>query len=496
MKQLKFWTHLVVVLMIANCAIMKDPGMIANQRYKEEIRNFPLYEKILIRELDKDIDFLIKTIEEVHPNPYLICPKEAFYKKLDTLKTSIENPLTRKEFSLLLRPLIRLLQTDHTSVKLPWEEYNEYKKMDGKLLPFDVSVDDNYIKIKKNYSSLQLKEGDVIESINGINSEVIINDVKKFYGIEEVQRLLHFLLWIKYSFEAPFTVKINHHTYTLNGLAAEEISAKRKQQKDSSSPHVRYRYQNLGEKTGWLVVNSFGGDIRKFDKFLKQSFTQIQQDSIAHLIIDIRNNDGGRTELVNKLVNYVWDKSFKPAARFERKRSTQFDQKIKDVMAGWLTPVLRIHPYMKDYYKTPYGQVAVTVFDDVLPEENPLRFYGDVYVLISPYTYSSAHEFACIIKDYKMGILIGQETGSRKPGSDAYEFILPHSCLWARSATAFSVRPGGITATHGVIPDIEVKPEIEDMNTNIDTVLEFTQQLINKKHIGDAILINESVTKE
>jgi hypothetical protein len=433
--------------------------------------------------LNEDIDFLIKTIEEVHPNPYVIYNKDKFYNEVNDLRNSIDHPMTRKEFALLLRPLIRLLQTDHTSVKLPWEEYDEYKNSGGLIFPFDVTVDDTQITLAKNYSFTNANESNNILSINGISANDIITDLKNLYGIEEIQRQFRFLLWLNYSFEGPFTIEVEDTTFNTPGLTASEILKIQEQQKSSPPKYVRYKYENLGEQIGLLVVNSYGGDSQKFDAFVKQSFTQMQKDSITNLIIDIRNNDGGRSELVSKLINYIWDKPYKMASRFERKRSKQFDQKLDEIMAWWLTPMLRIHPYMKDYYKTPYGQVAITKFDEILPDENPLRFYGKVYVLISPYTYSSAHEFACIIKDYKMGILIGQETGSRQPGSDAYEFILPHSRLWARSATAFSVRPSGITNAQGVKPDFKIQPKIDDINQNIDTIMEFTKQLI-KKEVG------------
>jgi len=62
------------------------------------------------------------------------------------------------------------------------------------------------------------------------------------------------------------------------------------------------------------------------------------------------------------------------------------------------------------------------------PSSNPLRFNGSVYLLTSRVTFSSASSFAAAIKDFGIGILVGEETGGIFPHfGDVISFQLPSS---------------------------------------------------------------------
>lgn len=49
-----------------------------------------------------------------------------------------------------------------------------------------------------------------------------------------------------------------------------------------------------------------------------------------------------------------------------------------------------------------------------IPEQHDPRFTGELYLLTSPHTYSSASDFAAVVKDYRIGRIIGEETGGRR----------------------------------------------------------------------------------
>ena len=60
--------------------------------------------------------------------------------------------------------------------------------------------------------------------------------------------------------------------------------------------------------------------------------------------------------------------------------------------------------------------------------DNPLRFKGKVYVLISPRTYSSAVLFSTAVQDNGFGTLVGVGGGARSTQSGGIQFIkLPHT---------------------------------------------------------------------
>ena len=111
--------------------------------------------------------------------------------------------------------------------------------------------------------------------------------------------------------------------------------------------------------------------------------------------------------------------------------------------------------------------------------ENPLRFDGKVYVLISNYTFSAAAMLAVVVKDWQLGTLVGEETGGRANfyGS-SYQFDLPNTGIPTRVSYAQFVRPSGVKDGKGAIPDHPVKMLVGEQIEGKDTVLEYTKALI------------------
>jgi len=86
------------------------------------------------------------------------------------------------------------------------------------------------------------------------------------------------------------------------------------------------------------------------------------------------------------------------------------------------------------------------------------------------------------VKCFEVGALIGQETGGKKDHyGQVLPFQLPNSELRGQVSTAHFVTVCGQNDVGGVKPDYEVKQKPEDTAKGIDTVLQFTLNLIEKK---------------
>lgn len=83
------------------------------------------------------------------------------------------------------------------------------------------------------------------------------------------------------------------------------------------------------------------------------------------------------------------------------------------------------------------------------------------------------------MKDYHFATLIGEETGQpANPYGGTYRFTLPNTHLQASVSTGKTYRPSGQDPGRGVMPDFEVREDQGDLEKGIDTVMEFTRQLI------------------
>jgi len=93
----------------------------------------------------------------------------------------------------------------------------------------------------------------------------------------------------------------------------------------------------------------------------------------------------------------------------------------------------------------------------IQPRAEPLRFGGELFVLIGPRVFSSGTAFASAVRDLGLGTLVGEETGGAASGfGDLYSFELPGSGLRAHSSHKWFVRPSGEANGRGVRPHIEV----------------------------------------
>jgi C-terminal processing protease CtpA/Prc len=206
-----------------------------------------------------------------------------------------------------------------------------------------------------------------------------------------------------------------------------------------------------------------------FKVFLKNTFTEIKNKQIKNLIIDIRKNGGGNSSLGDELLQYISKTNFR-----------QYDScfiKVSDELLNNYTE--KVSSHWIDSIKPSIGKVysiADTMKNILVP--NSLRYDGNTYLLTSGYTFSSATDFASAFKCYRVGKIIGTETGGLTVGyGDIYSFTLPETKLSIMIPCKKWVTACGYNNHKGVVPDYLVE---ESQNSN-DNVLNYAFELINKK---------------
>jgi len=245
-----------------------------------------------------------------------------------------------------------------------------------------------------------------------------------------------------------------------------------------------YTYSSLpDQKIGIIDLRQFV-DLDRFKNFLKETFARIQKEGITDLIIDLRENGGGFSELLDPLLGYITNKPVVGGLHFEIKVSKQIKDYYRSTLrwyVKWL-PIQYVHPTWRKIWSADEGDMVSIERQPKKPENNPSRFDGQIYLLIGPKTYSTAQGFAAAVQDYKLGTLIGEETGGTACSfGEWYPFDLPNTRLWVFVSTKRIPRPSGICDGQGVVPDYEVNQSLEDSNQGIDTIMKFTEDLIRVK---------------
>jgi C-terminal processing protease CtpA/Prc len=222
-------------------------------------------------------------------------------------------------------------------------------------------------------------------------------------------------------------------------------------------------------QTALLTVDTFSKHKnQEFKQKIKSYFKEIQKKDVDNLIIDLRDNGGGSTSLVNYLYEFITPKPYLNFAQGEVKVS---EYALRE-RSGNLSKLANLQEDRVEVKKPKLKK----------PSKNKYRFKGQVYVLIGPYTFSSATDFAALIKDFETGILVGQETGGLASSyGDKIRGQLSNSGLdFAVSYKKF-VRPAGYDNGRGVIPDIKVENNYQEERNGIDQILNKALEQIEAK---------------
>jgi C-terminal processing protease CtpA/Prc len=207
---------------------------------------------------------------------------------------------------------------------------------------------------------------------------------------------------------------------------------KSKYVKDSLGQEGNLYWALLHDNVGYIYLPKFN-DFLAFDKVLRN----MKQLNVKKLIIDVRNNGGGNSNPVPKLLGVLVDKK---------------------TLLGSYTE--KTGPEVGDITK-PIGVYANPDAD--------FRFDIPVVVLINRMCYSATSYFAAMIKGLPGVTLMGQVTGGGAGGHLGYQ--LSNGWQIKVSVSDFLDKDGD-SAELGVVPDIVIENTKEDIQKGRDKMLE------------------------
>jgi C-terminal processing protease CtpA/Prc len=252
---------------------------------------------------------------------------------------------------------------------------------------------------------------------------------------------------------SPFNVRAIVHSDTIE-LKTEGFT---KTQADSISKALSaelfttepFSFRLLDGNIAFIEFNSMSNRFAPlWYASLRRYFTEIRDKRVKGVIIDLRKNGGGNSQLGDSLLSYISAKPYRGSAgvRMRISRHSKAFARLtgnEDPFANWKNGKL---------YEYKVKQLTI-------PPANPLRFDGRVAVLIGTGTFSSANMLTNAIKDFQLATLVGQATA--EPGNDFGEIIpsmLPNTHIVASTAVKMFTRANGDDKDfNGIQPDIEVK---------------------------------------
>lgn len=246
------------------------------------------------------------------------------------------------------------------------------------------------------------------------------------------------------------------------------------------NPKEPFVYYKDHLKTAVLVVNSFAGDTKAFKSSLIKIFKELHKKKTKHLIIDIRNNDGGYRPNAIHLFSYITNKLF-------RQRTSSFVSSLEIPEKEYSTRSYDEKQFLKDkFYAHPIYDGWKLNFDDLetIMVPNRDRFTGNVYVLSGGATFSAGSSFALLAKNDPDILLVGEETGGGyyfHTGQFPVHYKLPNSniiMVMSMEKIAHYVKDTTVPKGSGILPDRTVSLTLEDLIKGKDTQLDYIFRLI------------------
>lgn len=476
-----------------------------------------------VKELKSDVDYVQHKLEKLHPDLYHYITKDDFNYKFDSLRSSLTTSMTSNDFYFKISPVIASIKQGHTQISPLTRKLNSTEKKIANhsgtsplnLFEFELFENKLYI-IKNNSKDSTIKSGTEVISVNGVKPQDIINKYVKTFSSDGYNST-----FIPRKLAKGFP----RYFYLQNGIMDSiycTISYKDsirnillKRLKKPKSPATKKTKEQLIQDKKWQQIESkkrrlLGYDVllKKYSKqlsfpvkdssiaimkisdftkgnynqFYKMSFRKLDSLKTKVLIIDLRDNGGGRLLDVYNLYSYLSDSSFHFLDKSEVTSKTSlwhigfFNGKTLLQQASQIISLPFIVGWdVCTYFMTIKGKdnkYRFSMYESWLRQPNSQRFKGKVYVLINGGCFSATSLLSSNLQGAKRAMFVGMETGGANNGCVAgYMPIstLPKSKLTIKFGlivcqTDYKSKIDG----RGIFPDVEIQPNLADRISGTD----------------------------
>jgi hypothetical protein len=231
------------------------------------------------------------------------------------------------------------------------------------------------------------------------------------------------------------------------------------------------------KKPAAILRRSYDPERPVFKDYLASAIRDIQEHGITNLIIDLRHNSGGETELCRQFLYHL-------TRRDDLKDSHSFykDPKLFAYYGGdesTLHPVVLKGNSLSAEDRSFFEAVTNTASQYYVPPGRPV-FNGRIIVLVDQSSESAASLFAGLLQDNGLAEIVGTTGANNPTGLTGFSpFILPRSGILVSLPNAYVER--ALPSNGGLLqPDYWVENSPADIMTGRDAPFEKALELVNQ----------------
>ncbi|MBP7480773.1 MAG: S41 family peptidase [Spirochaetaceae bacterium] len=351
------------------------------------VNSLPLEHILTREEALKDVLYIYNKLQNHHPawleknnsNTAAVTSLILSYQK------DLPETITTLQLWRELSSIISVLHDGHT--KISWKNPGEELFIDDFTIPvlYSKPVKINYQKIEEilsEYLLLSSYEYDFYAIRKFFDSSIYTKTSLEFMGIDT-------------STGVTFTYNDNGSpvNYFFEFVPYQNVI------KDTATDlNNNWVFFEIDEKSSLGIFTLTTCNLNdEYRKVLADFFKEVNDKSIENIAVDLRGNGGGNSGVANAFLQYI----------------------NVDMYNSWDSAV-RFGPVL-------WKNKNVVIKN--IKKDNP--FSGSLYVLTDVYSYSSAMDFAMLIKDNNLGLVLGEASGN-SPDSygDNLYFQMPNSKLY------------------------------------------------------------------
>ena len=352
------------------------------------------YDTVLTKhQAQEDLEYAMKYLRKLHPS--LLKTNTDIEEQYEIVKSNIksQDTITVNYLSKEIESIFSKLGDAHTLALGNYSDYHTLKEMN-----------------KHN------KNKEVLKKVNDIDINELFEQNKIYYSYEMEEDALNQFKQDLMTLEGldKLGISTEEITYTF------EINKKEKEytykKEDYLTQEEYNEYNNIGPKTQKSFVryeidkeNNLGilyleqcKNNDEYKRVLKEFFTQAKENNIENIAIDLRNNGGGNSTVFQEFIKYT---------NIDKYQEIGFDYRL--------------------------GTLKLKIKSkEIKNKKNKTNWEGNIYVLTSIDTFSSATMFAQYIKDNNIGKIIGETSkNSQNSYGDVASFKLPNSKIYMQIST-------------------------------------------------------------
>lgn len=425
----------------------------------------------------EDLRYLQVAVRDGHPSNYQPRRQVDLDRVVDNAAALPSDSLTAFRFRMLVGEALQEVGCIHTSVrKDPLAFYPD----SARFFPYqlDFSPKGGMVIVAPVNSSFL---GKTILSVNGVAGNELADYLSQYLAGDgdggayprAVAGLYSSSLIARYfDFPATYTIVTNEREFRLEAAPQRVVKQASAFPFDTITSGEQFLF-GVKDSIGLLRINKFSS---KDKAAYPELFKQLAEDNLCKsLVIDLRGNGGGDRKTTVNLTRELIDQPFSYSLLKPRLKSSKY-------LTGkgkFFLLLGQLKYGVGGFYrgrKTDYGRAYRFSYS-----ARKRSFAGPVVVLTDGFTASSATMLTTWLKQHREVTIIGEQAGGGYNGNNGGSFpmlTLPNSGIEIRFPAYRLVMDENSDDRDGIIPDVVLKPTVQELRNRRDAVLEYALKVI------------------